>query len=59
MEELAPVEAVLDGTPGESVSVKLEASVTETGLLELFFVAKDGRRWKLSFNVRKTGSPVK
>jgi len=26
--------------------------VTETGMLELWFVARDGRRWKLEFNVR-------
>lgn len=52
MEELAPVEAVLPGNPGENVAVTLEASVTETGTLELWFVARDGRRWKLEFNVR-------
>jgi len=53
MEELAPVEAVLAGNPGETVTVRLESSVTETGVLELFFVSADGRRWKLEFNVRK------
>jgi hypothetical protein len=53
MEELPPVEAALAGNPGEIVTVKLESSVTETGVLELFFVAADGRRWKLEFNVRK------
>ena len=53
MEELAPVEGSLAGNPGETVTVKLESSVTETGVLELFFVANDGRRWKLGFNVRK------
>ena len=52
MEELAPVEAVLAGNPGENVAVTLEALVTETGMLELWFVARDGRRWKLEFNVR-------
>ncbi len=53
MEELAPVESTLAGNPGETVTVKLESSVTETGVLELFFVAADKRRWKLEFNVRK------
>jgi hypothetical protein len=53
MEETAPVEAMLAGNPGETVTVKLESSVTETGVLELFFVSADGRRWKLEFNVRK------
>jgi molecular chaperone DnaK (HSP70) len=52
MQELPPVEAHLDGTPGEQVTVTIESSVTETGVLELFFVSADGRRWKLEFNVR-------
>jgi molecular chaperone DnaK (HSP70) len=56
MEELAPVEAVLPGNPGENVAVTLEVLVTETGTLELWFVARDGRRWKLEFNVRPKGS---
>jgi len=34
------------------VPVTLEALVTETGVLELWCVARDGRRWKLEFNVR-------
>jgi molecular chaperone DnaK (HSP70) len=52
MEELTPVEVSLPGNPGETVAVKLESLVTETGMLELWFVAGDGRRWKLEFNVR-------
>lgn len=52
MEELAPVEVSLPGNPGETVPVTLESLVTETGMLELWFVATDGRRWKLEFNVR-------
>jgi hypothetical protein len=52
MEEMSPVEVFLPGNPGETVPVKLESSVTETGLLELWFAARDGRRWKLEFNVR-------
>jgi molecular chaperone DnaK (HSP70) len=51
-EELAPVEVLLPGDAGESVPVSLEALVTETGVLELWCVARDGRRWKLEFNVR-------
>jgi hypothetical protein len=27
--------------------------VTETGLLQLWCVARDGRRWKLEFNLRE------
>ena len=51
-EELAPVEVLLPGDAGGSVPVTLEALVTETGVLELWCVARDGRRWKLEFNVR-------
>ncbi len=51
-EELAPVEAMLSSETNESVQVTLESLVTETGMLELWFVAGDGRRWKLEFNVR-------
>ena len=52
MEELTPVEVSLPGNPGETVAVTLESLVTETGMLELWFVASDARRWKLEFNVR-------
>jgi molecular chaperone DnaK (HSP70) len=52
LEEIAPVEVMLPGNPGETVPVTLESLVTETGVLELWFVAPDGRRWKLEFNVR-------
>jgi len=52
MEELTPVEVALPGQPGEVVAVTLESSVTDTGMLELWFVAGDARRWKLEFNVR-------
>ena len=51
-EELSPVEAFLPGNEGETAPVTLETLVTETGVLELWFVARDGRRWKLEFNVR-------
>jgi molecular chaperone DnaK (HSP70) len=52
MEELTPVEISLPGNPGDTVPVTLESLVTETGMLELWFVARDNRRWKLEFNVR-------
>ena len=35
------------------VRVTLESEVTETGMLQLWCVARDGRRWKLEFNVRE------
>jgi molecular chaperone DnaK (HSP70) len=57
MEELAPIEVFLppqaDGTREQVVPVTLESNVTETGMLELWCVAADGRRWKLEFNVRE------
>ena len=55
LEELAPIEVTLpaDGGSGELVIVTLETVITETGQLQLWCVAKDGRRWKLEFNVRE------
>ncbi|HYL36053.1 MAG TPA: Hsp70 family protein [Bryobacteraceae bacterium] len=55
LEELSPVEVTLpaDGQAGEFVPVTLETVITETGLLQLWSVARDGRRWKLEFNVRE------
>src|SRR3954447_19926087 len=57
IEELSPIEVFLppqsDDTREEVVPVTLESNVTETGLLELWCVAADGRRWKLEFNVRE------
>ncbi len=56
LEELAPIEVLLpakDGDREEVVPVTLESNVTETGMLELWCVAADGRRWKLEFNVRE------
>jgi molecular chaperone DnaK (HSP70) len=52
LEELAPVEVALQSEANENVPVRLESLVTETGVLELWFVSRDGRRWKLEFNVR-------
>jgi len=55
--ELAPIEVFLpphtDAVREEVVPVTLESNVTETGMLELWCVAADGRRWKLEFNVRE------
>ena len=55
LEELSPVEVCLpaDGRSGEFLPVTLETVVTETGMLQLWSVARDGRRWKLEFNVRE------
>ena len=57
LEELSPMEVFLpphtDASREEIVPVTLESNVTETGMLELWCVAADGRRWKLEFNVRE------
>ncbi len=55
VEELSPIEVCLTaaGNAGEFVPVTLETVVTETGMLQLWSVARDGRRWKLEFNVRE------
>jgi len=52
LEELAPMEVQLTGDGG-IVPVSFETVVTETGVLQLWCVAHDGRRWKLEFNVRE------
>ena len=51
--EMSPIEVTLDGDRGEMVLVTLETIVTETGQLQIWCVARDGRRWKLEFNVRE------
>ncbi|HEY1341505.1 MAG TPA: Hsp70 family protein [Bryobacteraceae bacterium] len=55
LEELSPMEVALDAAESESevVPVSFEAVVTETGMLQLWCVARNGRRWKLEFNVRE------
>jgi len=54
LEELAPMEVAFEhGAASEVVPVSFESTVTETGMLQLWAVARDGRRWKLEFNVRE------
>ncbi|MBV9507902.1 MAG: Hsp70 family protein [Acidobacteriia bacterium] len=55
LEELAPMEVAFEAgeTSSEVVPVSFETVVTETGVLQLWCVARDGRRWKLEFNVRE------
>jgi molecular chaperone DnaK (HSP70) len=56
LEELAELEAELPTagrTPGEIVAVRLQATVSEVGVLELDAVPRQGQeRWKLSLDVR-------
>jgi molecular chaperone DnaK (HSP70) len=55
LEELAPMEVAFAAgeSSSEVVPVSFESVVTETGVLQLWCVARDGRRWKLEFNVRE------
>jgi hypothetical protein len=55
LEELAPMEVAFEAgeTSSEVVPVSFETVVTEIGMLQLWCVARDGRRWKLEFNVRE------
>lgn len=53
--ELHPIETVLDKVEGDgkTVRVKLKSKVTELGVLELWCVASDKRKWKLEFDIRQ------
>jgi hypothetical protein len=55
LDELSPIQVCLPagGEEGPRVRVTLETNVTETGVLELWCAARDGRRWKLEFQVRE------
>jgi hypothetical protein len=54
LEELSPMQVCLPGEDhDELVPITLQTVVTEIGLLQLWCVARDGRRWKLEFNVRE------
>lgn len=53
--ELHPVETLLPQERSETVKVRLKSKVTELGVLELWCVAEDGRKWKLEFDIRHKG----
>jgi hypothetical protein len=55
LQELAPMEVSFGSNESSSevVPVSFETVVTETGMLQLWCAARDGRRWKLEFNVRE------
>jgi hypothetical protein len=55
LQELSPMEVSFPSgeSSSEVVPVSFESTVTETGMLQLWCVARDGRRWKLEFNVRE------
>jgi Hsp70 protein len=54
LRELLPIETRLEKneTDGKSVRIKLKSHVTELGVLELWCMAVDGRKWKLEFDIR-------
>lgn len=51
--ELHPIETLLsDENDRKFVKVRLKTKVTELGVLELWCVADDNRKWKLEFDIR-------
>lgn len=51
--ELHPIETVLRGEGKvENIEVKLQAKITELGMLELWCHSEKGQKWKLEFNTR-------
>lgn len=52
--ELPPIETRLEKGEGDgkTIRVRLKSRLTELGVLELWCVAQDGRKWKLEFDVR-------
>lgn len=55
LSELHPIETLLEKGEGDgkTVRVTLKSKVTELGVLELWCVAADGRKWKLEFDTRQ------
>lgn len=53
--ELHTIDTILDKRQddGKTIQVNLKSRVTELGVLELWCVSEDGRKWKLEFNIRK------
>lgn len=54
--ELHPIETILNKTEadGKTVRVRLKSKVTELGVLELWCIGAEGRKWKLEFDIRST-----
>ena len=49
----APANVTACATAGTALPVKLQSSVTEIGTLEVHCIARDGRSFKLEWNVRE------
>ncbi len=59
LDELSPLDVVLpvDGDQDAVVPVSLESRVTETGVMEIWCVSRDGQqRWKLERSIREQAS---
>lgn len=58
--ELHPIETILDSSDGDgkTIRVKIRSRVTELGMLEVWCIAADGRKWKLEFDIRKEQEAV-
>jgi hypothetical protein len=55
LEELSPMEVSFPSgeVSSDVVPVSFQTVITETGVLQLWCAARDGRKWKLEFNVRE------
>jgi len=55
LQELSPMEVSFQAAEAAAgvTPVSFESVVTETGVLQLWCVSRDGRRWKLEFQVRE------
>jgi molecular chaperone DnaK (HSP70) len=51
LEELPPIETVLQGEEGAVVPVRLRARLTEVGTLEIAAVESAGREWRLEYQI--------
>jgi hypothetical protein len=50
--DLGATNSAVDTAAGAGILVSLQTVITETGVPELWRVARDHRRWKLPFNLR-------
>nr|PZM91230.1 MAG: nucleotide-binding protein [Pseudomonadota bacterium] len=53
LEELSPIETVLQGEEGAVVPVRLRARLTEVGTLEIAAVESGGREWRLEYQIER------
>lgn len=53
LEELSPIETVLQGGEGAVVPVRLRARLTEVGTLEIAAVESGGREWRLEYQIER------